>query len=137
MASGWSGPGFYFSWWKLLLFCLVFLLWVHTTDWVSSDAQEFQVDYLRWNPIVFGVFLGGNVVAWIIPIFWVSFPLLLVCYGAPLTAYVVVRNKRVQEHERVLTKAHLRYWFAVKMRALGMKVDVEEEDPHRAGARSC
>ena len=36
--GGWSGPGFYFSLWKILLFWIVFVLWVHTTDWVSSDA---------------------------------------------------------------------------------------------------
>ncbi|MGO8748433.1 MAG: ATPase, T2SS/T4P/T4SS family [Thermoguttaceae bacterium] len=132
--GGWSGPGFYFSIWKIVLFWIVFMLWVHTTDWVSSDAVEFQIDYLRWNPIVFGVFLLVNVLAWLIPFFWVSFPLLLAAWVAPLVGYIAVRNKRLQEHERVMTAAHLRYWFALKAQKLGLKVEAEAPDPNTAGA---
>ena len=53
------GPGFYLSWIKILACWSIFLLWVKTTDWVSIDCQELKLDYLRWNPIVFGTFMRG------------------------------------------------------------------------------
>ncbi len=54
LQDGWSGPGFYLDWVKILLAWMVFLFWVGTTDWVSRDAQLVEMDYLRWNPIVVG-----------------------------------------------------------------------------------
>ena len=53
-----AGRAVYLSWIKILACWLVFLLWVHTTDWVSTDCQDLKLDYSRWNPIVFGSFHG-------------------------------------------------------------------------------
>jgi len=133
LADGWSGPGYYLNVFKVAAFWLIFLCWVWTTDWVSRDAQEMKLDYLRWNPIVFGVFMGAFVLAWIIPFFWVNLGLLLVAYIAPLTTYIVIRNKSVAPNERVLTRDHLRYWFAQRARLFGVKVQAEALDPHEAG----
>ena len=83
------GSGNYLNWIKILASWSLFLLWVWTTDWVSIDAQELKLDYLRWNPIVFGTFFGVFVLHWFIPTFWVGFPLLVIAYVAPLTTYIV------------------------------------------------
>lgn len=134
LADGWSGPGFYLAWWKVLLFWLIFLCWVRSSDWVSQDLQELKaLDYKQWNPIVVGSFMGAFVLAWLIPIFWVGLFLLLVAWAAPLSTYIVLRNKQVTSHEKVMTPAHLRYWFAQKARFLGMKVEAEARDPHESG----
>ena len=59
LSDGWAGPGYYLNWIKLAACWLIFLFWVATTDWVSRDAIEKKMDYLRWNPAVFGIFLAA------------------------------------------------------------------------------
>ncbi|MGQ9574307.1 MAG: ATPase, T2SS/T4P/T4SS family [Thermoguttaceae bacterium] len=132
-AEGWSGPGFYLNWIKLAACWLVFLLWVGTTDWVSRDAVEMKMDYLRWNPIVFGTFMAAWLVSWILPWFWVSFPLLITAHAGPLTAYIVYRNGRVEDHLKVMTPAHLRAWFAEQFSKLGVRIAPEKPDPFESG----
>ncbi len=133
LPDGWSGPGSYLSWPKLLGCWILFLLWVRTTDWVSTDAQEYKLNYLRWNPIVFGVFFGAFVLLWLIPIFWVGFPLLFLAYVVPLTAYIIYRNGKVMQHQKVLTKEHMRYLMASYLSMVGVKVKAERGDPHESG----
>jgi type II secretory ATPase GspE/PulE/Tfp pilus assembly ATPase PilB-like protein len=133
-SGSWRGPGYYLSWIKILIFWLVFLGWVVTTDWVSRDAQEMKLDWRRWNPIVFGVFLGGVLLLWLLPWFWLGFPLLLAAYVAPLTMYILYRNKRVGDHEKVLTRGHLRHWMAQHVRRVGVKMATEGHDPNVSGA---
>lgn len=133
LSDGWSGPGFYLDWVKILLAWMTFLFWVGTTDWLSRDAQLVEMDYLRWNPIVVGVFFVAQLLVWFLPIFWVSFPLLALAWIAPLMSYVVVRNGRVEENERVLTPSHIRYCTATLLNKFGAKIEVEKKDPHVAG----
>jgi len=131
--DGWSGPGGYLSWLKVFACWLVFLAWVATTDWVSRDVQAKNLDYLRWNPIVFGTFMAAFVLVWLIPLFLVSFILLLIAWIAPFVVYVVQRNKQVEKHERVFTRDHLRHWMAERLSGTGVKVETEKKDPHEAG----
>jgi len=133
LEEGWSGPGFYLDWLKILLSWVIFLFWVGTTDWLSRDAQAVEMDYMRWNPVVVGVFLLAQLVLWFVPLFWVGFPLLALAWVVPLTTYVLVRNKRVEESDRVLTPAHLRYCTATLLNKLGAKIEVEAKDPLAAG----
>jgi len=127
------GAGGYLSWVKILLSWLVFLAWVGGTDWVSRDAQAMKLDFVRWNPIVFGTFLATFVLLWLIPYFWLGFSLLLIAYVAPLTSYVVMRNSTVDNNQRVLTPAHLRFWFSERLAAVGVKVAAEARDEHEKG----
>ncbi|MBN2578971.1 MAG: Flp pilus assembly complex ATPase component TadA [Pirellulales bacterium] len=130
----WRGAGFYLSWWKIFLCWLLFLCWVRTTNWINIDLQAIDVlDYRRWNPIVFGTFFGTFLLTWIIPYFWLAFALLVIAYVAPLAVYVISRNAKVPNNERVLTPEHLRYCFAVAANKVGIKVAYEKRDPHRAG----
>lgn len=133
LEEGWSGPGFYLDWVKILLAWLIFLFWVGSTDWLSRDAQAVEMDYLRWNPIVVGVFFFAQLVFWFFPIFWVGFPILALAWLVPLMTYVLVRNKRVDASERVLTPAHIRYCTAILLNKLGAKIEVEAKDPLEAG----
>ena len=63
LTDGWSGPGFYLQPLKILACWAIFAMWVHTTDWVSDDAQERKLDYKRWNPVIVGSFLATFVLA--------------------------------------------------------------------------
>jgi type II secretory ATPase GspE/PulE/Tfp pilus assembly ATPase PilB-like protein len=131
--SAFRGPGDYLSWIKILAAWLVFLLWVGTTDWLSTDAQDLKLDFLRWNPIVFGTFMAAFVLLWVIPSFWIGFPLLVIAYVAPLATYIIHRNSKVENNVRVLTPEHLRYWFATRLNKMGMKLEAEKRDPHETG----
>jgi len=133
VASSWRGSGFYLSWVKILASWLVFLAWVGTTDWLSTDCQAVGMGYQRWSPIVFWTFLLAFVLFWLLPIFWVGFPLLLIAYLAPLVTYIVLRNASVPNNQRVLTAAHLRYWFAQRLAVLGIKIEAEKRAPHELG----
>ncbi|HUT13429.1 MAG TPA: ATPase, T2SS/T4P/T4SS family [Thermoguttaceae bacterium] len=131
--SDFRGPGFYVSWVKILACWLVFLVWVYSTDWVNRDAQELKLEFLRWNPIVFGTFVGAFVLVWLLPSFWIAFPLLLIAYAAPLGSYVVYRNSRVTNDQRVFTREHIRYCLSVWFGKVGVKIEAEAPDPHSAG----
>src|SRR3990172_3697617 len=78
LPDGWSGPGFYLSWPKILACWLVFLAWAASSDWISRDCVALKLDHLRWNPIVVGTFMAAFLLVLLIPMFAVSFPLLLV-----------------------------------------------------------
>jgi len=129
------GPGFYFSFWKILACWLVFLAFVGTADWISRDVQEVRLKwtYLQWNPIVVGSFFAGLVLLWLIPVFWVGFIFLLIAYVAPLTTYVLIRNSQVPNNQRVFTREHLRYVAAGWLSRVGVKIEAEAPDVHAKG----
>jgi general secretion pathway protein E len=131
---GWRGHGFYLSWQKIIACWFLFMLWVRTTDWVNVDCQEVKaMDYQRWNPIIYGTFMGAFVLTWLIPYFWVGFILLFIAYSAPLTTFIIIRNSKVTNDERVLTPEHIRYLSAYYLNKLGMDISYEKQDPHEAG----
>jgi type II secretory ATPase GspE/PulE/Tfp pilus assembly ATPase PilB-like protein len=70
---------------------------------------------------------------WFIPTYWVSFPLLVIAYVAPLASYVVYRNSKVLPHDKVLTADHLRFVAAMYLGKLGIKIESERRDPHETG----
>ncbi len=133
LGKDFRGPGFYLSLGKILACWLVFLAWVHTTDWINTDCQEMKLAHLRWNPIVFGTFIAAFVLVWLIPYFWLGFPLLVVAYVAPLITYIVYRNSKVTNDQQVFTPEHIRYWLAVRLSKVGVKMAAEVPDPHTKG----
>ena len=133
--ADWRGPGGYYSWFKLLVFWLVFIAWVRTADWINRDGQAMKLDLLRWNPIVFGSFLAGVLLFFLIPVFWVGYPLLLIVYIAPFVSYVLYRNGRVHDSEKAFTPDHLRWVAAQWLGMVGIKIDAERRDAQDAGAR--
>ena len=124
------GPGFYLNWLKILACWLVFLMWVRTVDWISRDGQELKLDYRRWNTIAFSSFIVAYILLWIIPIFWIDFPLLAIAYIVPLVVYVKHRNSTVTIDEAVFTRPHLRYWLSQRLRVIGIKMAAEPPGKH-------
>src|SRR6476620_8373989 len=121
------GPGFYLNFFKLGLVWALFVLWVKTTDWVSQDCLRVNLNYAVWNTVIFGVFAAAFVLIWILPWFEVALPLLLVAYLAPLGTFLIIRNRAVQPHQRVMTPDHLRHVFADAASKLGVKVQTEKQ----------
>ncbi len=126
------GSGFNFSIWKLVLLLILFWVWVRTTDWASRDCQWVGLNYSKWNTaIVLSFFLGFFVFGLLTPIFFVGFPLLLVCYFVPLMMYIHTRNLYVTVDEMVLSRDHLRHLMATRTK---MGVDAEKQKDYEKGA---
>ncbi|HUS39841.1 MAG: ATPase, T2SS/T4P/T4SS family [Pirellulales bacterium] len=129
------GPGYYLSTTKIVTCWLMFLAWVKTTDWVSQDLQVMHLKRLHvWVPVVVGTFVFAFLLMWTLPSFIIGFTLMLLTYVVPLGLYIFVyRNPQVDEHQKVLNRAHLRFWFAGKLKALGVKIDAEQRAAHEVG----
>ena len=93
-----------------------------------------KLELLRWNPVVFGSFLGGVFLFFLIPVFWVGYPLLLIAYAAPFVSYVLHRNGRVHDSEKVFTPDHLRWLAARWLGMVGIKIAAERRDAEAGGA---
>ena len=102
------GPGFYFAWWKLLLFWILFLLWVRTTDWVNRDSQILNLNHNLWNPVNFFPFLFAFLVLGLTLPFAAGFAILMLAWLVPLGVYIYTRNSNVVDYEKVLTPDHMR-----------------------------
>lgn len=127
------GPGGYLSMVKVTFFVLLFFLWVKTTDWVNQDCQNLRLNYGLWNSLVFGVFFGCVLLLWLLPWFAAGYMLLLIGYAAPLTVYVLERNKHVPTDQKVMTTQHFRRLIATVANKVGMKMDVEKKAAHELG----
>lgn len=103
------GPGFYLSWWKMLLCVPIFLFWVKAADWVNVDLHrtkdQTKLDMDTWNNALSLTFLGGFIVLLCIPLFWIGYPLYLVAGILPYSLYLFQRNPKVASNERT--------WFPI------------------------
>jgi len=48
-------------------------------------------------------------------------------------AYILVRNSKVQPHQRVMTRDHLRHWFSERASLFGVKVEAEKRAVYEKG----
>ncbi|HTQ38509.1 MAG TPA: ATPase, T2SS/T4P/T4SS family [Pirellulales bacterium] len=128
------GQGFYLSLSRFFLMWILFLLWVKTADWVSQDCLRLDMTYMVWNSVMFGPFVAAFFLMWLLPWFEVAYPLMAVAYLAPLGVYIIIRNKGVDSHQRVLTPDHLRHVFAAVAGKVGVKVSTERQLDHEKGA---
>ncbi|MFP6657831.1 MAG: ATPase, T2SS/T4P/T4SS family [Pirellulales bacterium] len=123
------GNGFYLSIPKVAIVWLLFLSWVRTADWINADLQKNRLRYLIWNPIVVGSFALAFLLTWVLPWFALGLCLMLMAYIAPVLVYVFAyRNPKLADHEKVLTSDHLRFWFAQKIKIIGIKIEAEKRD---------
>jgi type II secretory ATPase GspE/PulE/Tfp pilus assembly ATPase PilB-like protein len=135
-SNAWRGPGHYLSLLKIIATLILFFFWVKTTDWANCDMQEVKaMDLLHWNPILFGTFFGAILLVFAIPgiNFWIGYAILFLSYVAPLTTFIILRNKKVTNDLRVMTAEHIRYWLAVNLNKVGFKIEHKKRDPHEAG----
>jgi hypothetical protein len=125
--------GFYLNWFKIAAVWLIFLAWVGGADWISRDADDNNLNWQLWNPIVVGSFVAVLLLTWLVPWFWLNLLLLLGAAIAPATCYVIHRNGQMPAHQQVLTRSHLRYWLSERMSSVGVKISAEADDPNAGG----
>ncbi|MEI8372483.1 MAG: ATPase, T2SS/T4P/T4SS family [Planctomycetota bacterium] len=131
--ASWRGGGFYLSWMKIATVWLLFLAWIGVADWVNRDLEDTELKWQLWNPIIVGSFMTTMLLSWLIPWFWLNIFLLLGGAVAPAATYIVYRNRCMPLHHKVLTRAHLRFWFSEKMKNIGVKVASEAADANTSG----
>jgi type II secretory ATPase GspE/PulE/Tfp pilus assembly ATPase PilB-like protein len=102
------GYGGYVALYKLLLVLAFFLVWLPLVNWVYVDCQAVKTDRRLWTLITV---CTGAAAIWLwllIPFFWIGFLIYLILVGSVAMSYVMHRNGRVAEFEKVLTADHLR-----------------------------
>ncbi len=100
--------GGYIAVWKTLVMAAAFFGWMPLVNWVHTDSQAVRTNKTAWTA---GISATGALalLTWMmIPVFAMGLMLYLLCVGAVAIAYVVHRNARVADFERVMTVDHLK-----------------------------
>jgi type II secretory ATPase GspE/PulE/Tfp pilus assembly ATPase PilB-like protein len=116
-----SGLNWYFSLWKVLFLVGLFLLWTHTSNWVSEDSRGLKVRPLFWNTTVFVSGLAALLLFFTIPRYAGGVFIGLMGCGVPLGLYINERNQRVPESGKVMTPRHLRGFAQRQLGKLGVQ----------------
>ncbi|NBO91211.1 MAG: type II/IV secretion system protein [Planctomycetia bacterium] len=112
------GPGFYFHPLKLGGVLAVYLIWVKVCWWVNRDCREHSLPGAVWNPSQLIGGLLGIAMVFTLPVFEIAFPVLLLLSLSPSLVYVVYRNPKVDDEQKVLTLRHFQRLLSGKSRAV-------------------
>jgi len=96
---------------KLIVFTVLFFAWLPLVKWVNTDARAVRTKATVWTAVVAATGAGAIVIWLLAPFFVIGLLLYLIAAGATAIAYIVHRNSRVADFERVLTPGHLRGIF--------------------------
>lgn len=100
--------GGYISPIKFVIFLILFFLWLLLISWVYKDAQVVGTDEVFWTGVVVGTGAAATIIWLIVPVFIVGMVFYLVAVGATSVRYVMHRNARVPDFDRVLTAEHIK-----------------------------
>jgi len=122
-----AGLGAYISLAKILPVLVVFVLWSLANQWIDRDAQRIQSNREMWNMLTAAGGYGGLAVLILFPwsgaMFFVGLGFWVLMAGGTMLAYVVHRNGRLPENQRILTPAHVKRLMAQASGDSKSKVD--------------
>lgn len=124
------GPGFYFHPVKLAALLLTYFAWIGICSWVDRDARQLSLPTDVWNGSLLAGGLVGLLLVYFLPVFWLSWLLLVVLSGGAALAYVQVRNQKVEPSAQVLTEEHLK---ELAYRFLKLKFRSRDKDEEAGG----
>ena len=104
--------GSYVSLVKFVVFLLFFFVWLPIVAWVYRDAKAVRTKENFWSGIIFATGTAATGLWLLIPTFAIGTSLYLIAVGATFIAYVMHRNARVAEFQRVLTIGHIKSLFS-------------------------
>lgn len=110
--------GGYISIVKFLIFLLLFFSWLPLLTWVYQDAKTVGTKEVFWTAVVFGAGAATAIIWLVTPVFIIGMLFYLIAVAATSISYVMHRNARVQEYNRVLTVEHIKGLFASKEKKL-------------------
>jgi type II secretory ATPase GspE/PulE/Tfp pilus assembly ATPase PilB-like protein len=103
--------GGYISSWKLLLFVIGFFGWLPLVNWVYVDTQAVRTNTFTWTLAVLCTGFVSLLIWLLLPAFFIGLLICLIATTGVTAAYIMNRNARVAEFEKVLTPDHLRSLF--------------------------
>ncbi len=104
-----------------------------TTDWAAQDCIRTNQSYAIWNPVLIGPFVFAFLLFLLLPWYEIGMLILAAAWLFPLGIYVIVRNKPLEAHQKVMTPSHLRHVFSDVMGKLGVKVATERKLDYQKG----
>ncbi|MBL9150017.1 MAG: Flp pilus assembly complex ATPase component TadA [Phycisphaerae bacterium] len=82
----------------LLLATIVPYMWVASK--IEPDTRKYLLPVVAWNSILVGVAAVAFLVALVIPIFWIGWPVMILMLAGTLYGYWQYRNNKVPEHAK-------------------------------------
>jgi type II secretory ATPase GspE/PulE/Tfp pilus assembly ATPase PilB-like protein len=120
--STFNVAGWYFSLFKLVLICGLFLYWINTSAWVATDSKSLHLRPEFWNSVQLMGGLAAFLAVLVMPIFLLGLLALIVLYGGAIGTYVYERNQHVPESGKVLTPRHLQGWTIRQLARIGIHI---------------
>jgi len=103
--------GGYISIVKFAIFLVLFFLWLPLVGWVYTDSEVVNTRQALWTAAVFGTGVAATIVWLVVPLFIVGMLLYLIVMGSACIAYVIHRNAKVPDFDKVLTIDHIKGLF--------------------------
>ena len=103
---------------KFLVFLVLFFPWLPLLSWVYADAKVVGTKEVFWTAIVFGLGAAAAIIWLVMPVFIIGMLFYLIVVGAASISYVMHRNARVPDFDRVLTAEHLKGLFTSEEKKL-------------------
>ena len=103
---------------KFIIFLILFFLWLPLLAWVYRDAKAVGSNEVFWTAIVLGTGAAAAIIWLVMPLFIIGMLFYLIAVGATSISYVMHRNTRVMDFERVLTAEHIRGLFVSEAKRL-------------------
>jgi len=103
---------------KFLVFLVLFFPWLPLLSWVYTDAGAVGTKAVFWTAIVFGLGAVAAIIWLVMPVFIIGMLFYLIAVGAASISYVMHRNARVPDFDRVLTAEHLKGLFTSEEKKL-------------------
>jgi Tfp pilus assembly pilus retraction ATPase PilT len=103
---------------KFVIFLVLFFLWLPLLTWLYSDARAIGTKEIFWTAIVFGTGAAAAIIWLVMPIFVIGMLFYLIAVAAASISYVMHRNARVPDFDRILTSEHIKGLFASKEKKL-------------------
>jgi type IV pilus assembly protein PilB len=108
------GYGGYISPVRLIVFIAMFFVWLPLVGWIYLDAKVIKTKELLWTGIVFGTGAAATIVWLLLPVFSIGITLYIIAIGASGLGYIMHRDARVSEYDRIMTIAHIKSLFENK-----------------------
>jgi general secretion pathway protein E len=108
-----------------LIWWLLVLGWVATTDWLCRDGVKQKRDTEFWSMVLAFPFFVVSLLAWWIPWAWLGMFLMGAAWIAPMAVYASKRNEKLPPSQKILTLGHFMRLVSGGLERLGLRVKSE------------
>lgn len=114
-----AGYGGYISPVKLIVLIVLFFVWMPLVNWVYRDTKAVKTNTQFWTLIISSTGAGALLIWLLAPLFLIGLLIYIIAVGAAAMAYIVHRNARVADFEKVLTAEHIKGIFVNESKKVG------------------